>query len=98
MKLNDIEFRWSEGNNRYELIRWFARDIPLKPACITISFFIKGNDGYKMETVWDRFFDDEDAFKVGKLAMQFLEVLLEREEERSDQPSAPDSVGRKERG
>ena len=81
MKLNDIEFRWSDTNKAHELIQWFVRDIPLKPHCIVIAFFRKGSEGYYMETVGDRFFGDEDAFKVGKIAMQFLEVLFEQEED-----------------
>lgn len=46
-----------------------------------IAFFRKGREGYDMDTVGDRFFMDEDAFEVGKLAMEYLQKLFEEERE-----------------
>jgi hypothetical protein len=58
-------------------------DAPRYPnATYVIAFFRKGREGYDMETVGSRFFMDEDAFEVGKLAMEYLQKLFE--EERSE--------------
>jgi hypothetical protein len=80
MKFNDIEFRYSETNKRYELIRWICRDAPNKPCCIVIAYFKKHSEGYDMVTVGDRFFEDADAFKLGKIVMQFLQLLFDNDD------------------
>lgn len=81
MRLNDIEFRYSETNKRYELIQWVSRDIPNRPFCISIAYFERTSDGYDMITVGDRFFQDEDAWKIGQVAMQFMNVLFKEDQE-----------------
>jgi hypothetical protein len=44
-----------------------------------IALFDKDNEGYNMRTVGDRFFEDKDAFVVGKYAIEFLNETFEIE-------------------
>ena len=88
MRFRNIEFRWSNCNQKYELVKWntpqedsFFKD----PTCYVIAFFDKNKEGYyDMRTISSRFFEDKDAFVVGKYAIQFLNAIFEiekREEE-----------------
>ena len=79
MKLNNIEFRWSEGNQLHELVKWQE-----SKTCYTIAFFRKRKEGYDMETVGDRFFEDCDAWIVGKHALAFLNDVFDQENEDAD--------------
>lgn len=55
-RINNFEFRHSENNKSYELIRWFQRkDAP--EYCIVIAFLKKDKEGYYMETVGSRYND-----------------------------------------
>ena len=88
MRFRNIEFRWSNCNQKYELVKWntpkedsFFKD----PTCYVVAFFDKDKEGYyDMRTISSRFFEDKDAFVVGKYAIQFLNAIFEiekREEE-----------------
>ena len=86
MRFRDIEFRWSDLNSKYELVKWntptedsFFKD----PTCYVIAFFDKDKEGYDMRTVGDRFFEDKDAWVVGKYALGFLNEIfdIEKDEE-----------------
>lgn len=82
MRFRDIEFRWCAINKKYELVKWYTSDG--KEYCYVIAFFDETEDGYDMRTVSSRFFEDKDAFIVGKHAIQFLNAMfyeLEREKE-----------------
>jgi hypothetical protein len=48
-----------------------------------IAFFDEHKEGYDMRTVGDRFFEDKEAWVVGKHAIEFLNAIsaVEREEE-----------------
>ena len=48
-----------------------------------IAFFDKGKEGYDLRTIGSRFFEDKDAFVVGKYALGFLNAIfeIERQEE-----------------
>jgi hypothetical protein len=48
-----------------------------------IAFFDKDKECYNMRTVGDRFFEDKDAWVVGKHAIEFLNAMfaVEREED-----------------
>jgi len=90
MKFRNIEFRWSETNNKYELIQWYRASqiketgtYEFKDCCFVVAFFDKGKEGYDMRTVGDRFFSDKDAWVVGKYAIQFLNAIfqIEKDEE-----------------
>ena len=71
MRFRKVEFRWSKYNNKYELVRWYEDSID-KEMCYTIAFFDQNKEGYDMRTIGDRFFEDEDAWIVGKHALAFL--------------------------
>jgi len=90
MKFRNIEFRWSETNNKYELIQLYRASqiketgtYEFKDCCFVVAFFDKGKEGYDMRTVGDRFFSDKDAWVVGKHAIQFLNAIfqIEKDEE-----------------
>ena len=71
MRFRDTEFRWSKCNNKYELVKWY-KDCNQKELCYVLAFFDETKEGYDMRTVGDRFFEDKDAFIVGKHAIEFL--------------------------
>ena len=85
MRFRKIEFRWSKTNNRYELIQWYKSEIDEnKEYCCVIAFFHKDKEGYyDMQTIGSRFFEDKDAWFVGKHAIEFLNDIsqeLKKEE------------------
>ena len=82
MRFRDVEFRWCKINNKYELVKW--NKPPHENTCYVIAFFDETKEGYDMRTVGDRFFEDKDAWFVGKHALAFLNDMFEelkREEE-----------------
>ena len=83
MRFRKVEFRWSKYNNKYELVRWYEDSLD-KEYCYVIAFFDETKDGYDMRTVSDRFFEDKDAWIVGKHAIEFLNAMfyeLKKEDE-----------------
>lgn len=83
MRFRKVEFRWSKYNNKYELVRWYEDSLD-KEYCYVIAFFDEGKEGYDMRTVSDRFFEDKDAWIVGKHAIEFLNAMfyeLKKEDE-----------------
>ena len=92
MKFRNIEFRWSETNNKYELVQWYKSPqiketgtYEIKDYCCVVAFFDKGKEGYDMRTVGDRFFSDKDAWVVGKHAIQFLNAIFQIEKDEDEQ-------------
>jgi hypothetical protein len=83
MRFRDIEFRWSKFNKKYELVKWYQSNGSGQENCYVVAFFDKTKEGYDMRTVGDRFFEDKDAFVVGKYAIEFLNETfeIERQEE-----------------
>ena len=82
MRFRDVEFRWCKINNKYELVKW--NQPPHEDTCYVLAFFDETKEGYDMRTVGDRFFEDKDAFIVGKHAIEFLNAMfdeLQREKE-----------------
>ena len=68
MKKGNIEFIWAECNSRFEIVKWEASETHY-----TVAFFRQNKDGdYYMETVGNRFFEDHDAWIVGKHSLNFL--------------------------
>ena len=82
MRFRDIEFRWSNCNKKYELVKWYQN--PNGKNCYVIAFFDKGKEGYDMRTISSRFFEDKDAFVVGKYAIEFLNETFEIERQEED--------------
>lgn len=77
MRFRNIEFRWSTYNKKHELIRWYK--VEERNYCYVIALFDKDNEGYNMRTIGDRFFEDKDAWVVGKHAIEFLNAIFEIE-------------------
>jgi len=76
MRKGDIEFRYSDCNKSHELVKYQDGG-----TCYVVAFFRKKKEGYDMETVGDRFFNDHDAWIVGKHALLFLNAIFDDEEE-----------------
>jgi hypothetical protein len=87
MRFRNIEFRWSTYNKKHELVKWYKTKVDgceERNYCYVIAFFDKTKEGYyDLRTVGDRFFEDKEAFVVGKHAIEFLNAMsaVEREEE-----------------
>jgi hypothetical protein len=86
MRFRDIEFRWNIYNKKNELVKWYKTKVDgceERNYCYVIAFFDKDKEGYDMRTVGDRFFEDKDAWVVGKYALEFLNAIfdIEKEEE-----------------
>jgi hypothetical protein len=86
MRFRNIEFRWSETNKKYELVKWCKSKVDgceERDYCYVVAFFDKDKEGYNMRTISSRFFEDKDAFVVGKYAIEFLNETfkIEKDEE-----------------
>lgn len=75
MRLGKIGFRWGEMNQKYELVSYHDNGTTHH----VIAFFERHKEGYDMHTVGDRFFQDNDAWAMGKCAMIFLGELFAKE-------------------
>jgi len=88
MRFRNIEFRWSAVNKKYELIKWYKARVDAceeREYCYVIAFFDKDKKGYyDLRTVGDRFFEDKDAFVVGKHGIRFLNETFEIEKQEED--------------
>ena len=80
MRYRDIEFGWSEDNQKYELVQWQGK------TCMVIAFFDKGEEGYDMRTVGQRFMlaDKDAAHAVARHAHAFLDEMFELERRREE--------------
>ena len=83
-RINNIEFRWSEINQSYELVEWFKYEG--KESCMVVAFFKADREGYDMETVGSRYINSHDSYPketmaLTRYAFAFLEAefLLEQE-------------------
>ena len=81
MRFRDIEFRWSKCNNKYELVKWYPQTHG--ETCCVVAFFDKDKEGYDMRTIGTRFFEDKDAWVVGKYGLEFLNAIsaIQKEED-----------------
>ena len=77
MRFRNIEFRWSTYNKKHELVKWYK--VEERNYCYVVAFFDKNKEGYDMRTISSRFFEDKDAFVVGKYAIEFLNEIFEIE-------------------
>jgi len=82
MRFRDIEFRWCKFNNKYELVRWYQVEVDgygEREYCYVVAFFDKDKEGYyDLRTIGNRFFEDKDAFIVGKHAIEFLNAMSQQ--------------------
>jgi hypothetical protein len=77
MRFRNIEFRWSTYNKKHELVKWYK--VEERNYCYVVALFDKDNEGYNLRTIGDRFFEDKDAWVVGKHAIEFLNEIFEIE-------------------
>ena len=49
-----------------------------------IAFFDKNKEGYDMRTIGNRFFEDKDAWVVGKYALEFLNAIFQIEQDEEE--------------
>ena len=88
----NIEFRHSNGNNRYELVEWHHRKTgAFLNYCITIASFQKSSEGYDMETVGERYqrsLEENHAVVIAltKYAFTVLRALFAIEEAEREDP------------
>ena len=83
MRFRNVEFRWCKFNEKYELVKWYKNNIG-GINCYTLALFEKGKEGWDMRTIGDRFFEDKDAWVVGKSAMSFLQDTFEIEKQEEE--------------
>ena len=83
MRFRDIEFRWNIYNKKNELVKWY-KNTNDGEHCYVIAFFDKDKEGYDMRTVGDRFFEDKDAWVVGKYALGFLNEIFDIEQDEEE--------------
>ena len=83
MRFRNIEFRWSTYNKKHELIRWYKAED--RNYCYVVALFDKTNSGWDMRTISSRFFEDKDAFVVGKYAIEFLNEIFEIEKNEDEE-------------
>jgi len=87
MRFRNIEFRWSSVNKKYELVKWYEAEVDgceKREYCYVIAFFDKGKECYDMRTIGDRFFEDKDAWVVGKYGLEFLNEIFEIERQEDE--------------
>jgi hypothetical protein len=87
MRFRDIEFRWSTYNKKHELVKWYKTKVDgceERNYCYVIAFFDEHKEGYDMRTVGDRFFEDKEAWVVGKHAIEFLNAIFQIEQDEEE--------------
>ncbi len=73
----DLEFRWSEYNNDYELVQWGKKEDEEKPHCFVIAVFRKGHEGCNIEFVGDRPFrvkKDQTVWAMLKYGQEIVDA------------------------
>lgn len=79
IKIKDLEIRFSWINNQYELVKY--RD---ENSCFTIAIFEEDSEDYSLKTIGSRFFEDPNAWYMGKLGLSILNGIKETKEEISE--------------
>ena len=82
-RIEDIEFRWSETNNAYELVQWLNCD-SAESFCIVIAFFDLGKEGCDIRFVGNRPFttgNDDLVWIMLKYGQAIVDTIFELEEE-----------------
>jgi len=59
MRKQNLEFRWSEDNNRHEFIKWWSK-YGEEEYCIVIAFFDLSEESYEIKFVGKRPFEFEN--------------------------------------
>jgi len=88
----NIEFRYSNTNDRYELVEWHHRKIgAVLNYCLTIASFEKSSEGYDMATVGERYqrsLEDNHAVVIAltKYAFATLSARFSLDEAEREDP------------
>lgn len=84
MRKDDLEFRWSDFNKRYELVRWFKKNNEDKEFCIVVATYYKKSEGYEISFVGYRPFqvDDEKLlWRMLKYGQDMCNAIFDLENE-----------------
>ena len=82
-RIENIEFRWSETNNAYELVQWLIGSFG-KDYCIVIAFFDLGDEGCDIRFVGDRPFTTGNknlVWNMLRYGQSIVDTVFELEEE-----------------
>lgn len=84
LRVSRVEFRWSDINKKYEMLRWHNRDDGYE-FCTVIAFFHHQSEGYDMRTVGRRYEEAlrewPDAVQITtRYAFDFLQARFNAEE------------------
>ena len=83
-RIENIEFRWSEINQKHELVQWLQTD-SAESFCIVIAFFDLGSEGSEIRFIGDRPFTTEnselvwDMLRYGQSIVDAIFELNDRE-------------------
>jgi len=66
MRKDNLEFRWSEEKNKYELIHWFFKRDE-EEFCIVIALYEPKSEGYEIRFIGKRPFEVEDHDLLWKM-------------------------------
>jgi len=77
MRKGNIGLRWGAINQKYELVKYWGDSEHHH----VVAFFEKHKEGYDLRTIGERFFEDHDAWVVGKHALAFLNAIYQEEKE-----------------
>ena len=84
LRINQIEFRWSPTNNKYELLKWHSRQEGGEFCCV-IAFFDYQREGFDMRTVGRRYEETlrehpDSIIIATRYAFDFLQARFNAEE------------------
>ncbi|MEA1980882.1 MAG: hypothetical protein U9N54_07910 [candidate division Zixibacteria bacterium] len=84
-RIDNIEFRWSNYNKKYELVQWKKwGDHENGEFRFVLAFYNKGSEGYEISFVGDRPFKVEDTnllWKMLKFGQNVCNAEFDMEEE-----------------
>ena len=78
-RIEDIEFRWSDINQKHELIQW-SQTISTEEYCIVIAFFDLGSEGCEIRFIGDRPFitgNSELVWNMLKYGQAIVDAIFE---------------------
>ena len=84
LRAGPIEFRWSEGNQKYELLQWYPWQEGGEHCCV-IAFLDRTKEGFDMRTVGHRYHDalaawPEEVMAVTSYDFDLLQARFKAEE------------------
>ena len=77
-RIDDLEFRWSTTNDKYELVKWLKEDN--QKYCIVIAFFDKTCEGCEIRFIGKRPFNVENNKLVWAM-LKYGQTIVDAEVE-----------------